>query len=100
MPTIPTPAIFIIPIGFFHLYNTIEGEYKNVKRDTFKDVVVHIRLNQTQSLIEKLEENPEILSESYNKKSLLYWARHHNNLKAHSIILEQLKKSAKKLPSE
>lgn len=93
MPSLPAPFVFALPIIFIHLYCTIENEYKNVTRDTFKDVIVYIRLRQTQSLIETLENNPEIINENYNKKSLLYWARHYKNTQANSIIIEQMKKS-------
>ncbi|MEA9357242.1 hypothetical protein SHI21_13540 [Bacteriovorax sp. PP10] len=92
MPTLPALLVLALPIGFIHVYSTIETEYKNVKRDTFKEVIVHIRLRQTQSLIEKLEDNPEILNEKYQKKSLLYWAKHYKNIQANSIIIEQMKK--------
>ena len=64
-----------------------------MSKDTFKEIVVHIRLNQTQSLIERLEENPEIIKSRFDKKSLLYWARHYKNLEAHKIIIEQMKKA-------
>lgn len=93
MPTIPAPFVFAIPIVFVHIYTTLENEYKNVSRDTFKEVIVFIRLKQSQSLIETLEDNPELLKEHYNKKSLLYWARHYKNIEANSIIIEQLKKT-------
>lgn len=93
------PAIFIValPLMLFHVYSKIESEYVNVDRDRMKDVIVHIRLNQMQSLKEKLESNPEVLSGSYDNKSLLYWARHHKNLEAHSLILNEMKKHQKQV---
>lgn len=91
-PTLHPLMVLALPIGFIHLYSTIENEYKNVKRDTFKEVIVFIRLKQHQSLIETLEDNPEILNERYDKKGLLYWAKHYKNVQANSIIIEQMKK--------
>ncbi|QDK42657.1 hypothetical protein DOM21_14600 [Bacteriovorax stolpii] len=91
------PALFAlaIPVLFFYTYHTLENEFKNVTRDMVKDVITYIRLKQTQSLIETLEENPEILQGTYKKKSLLYWARHHKNLEANSIIIDVMKKQKK-----
>ncbi len=90
-----TPTVFILafPIIFLQLYSTIEYEFRNVSRDKIKDTIIHIRLGQTQSLIETLEENPEILKATYNKKSLLYWARHHQNIEANTLIIDMMKKS-------
>lgn len=91
-PRIPTLFIVAFPLIFFHTYSGIERAYRNVTRDTLKDVIVHIRLKQFQSLKEKIEDNPEILKEKLNKKSLLYWAKHHKNLKAHALLIGELKK--------
>ncbi len=92
MPTIPAPFVFAIPILFVHIYKTIENEFKNVHKDTFREIVTHIRLKQTQSLIEKIEDHPEILKETFNNKSLLYWAKHYNNIHANTILTKQLHK--------
>lgn len=92
-PSLPAVFVLAIPIMFIHIYYTIENEFLFVSKDTFKEIVVHIRLNQTQSLIERLEENPEIIKSRFDKKSLLYWARHYKNLEAHKIIIEQMKKA-------
>lgn len=67
-----------------------------MNRETLKEVVIHIRLKRIQSLKEMLEENPEILNEKYHQKSLLYWAKHHNNVQAHSLIISELKKLREK----
>ncbi len=91
--TMPAPFVLAIPIIFCNIYFSIENEYKNVNRDTMREAVVHIRLKQTQALIEKLENNPEILQLAYKKKSLLYWARYHQNLEANSIIIQMMKKT-------
>jgi hypothetical protein len=88
------PALFIIalPVLFVHVYMSIEREYKNVNREVLKEAVIYIRLNQLQSLKEKVELNPEILNEKFDKKSLLYWARHHKNIQAHSYLIGELKR--------
>lgn len=93
--TMPAPFVLAIPVMFLNVYFSIESEFKSVSRDTMKGAIVHIRLKQTQALIEKLDENPEILFQSYKKKSLLYWARYHQNLEANSIIIERMKKVRK-----
>lgn len=95
-PRVPALFVVAIPLVFIHVYNSIESEFRNVTRDTIKDVIVHIRLRQFQSLKEKIEDNPEILKEMLNKKSLLYWAKHHKNLQAHSLLIEGLKKLQRK----
>lgn len=91
--TIPTMLVLAFPIIFLHLYSTIESNFKDINKDKIKDVIVLIRLKQHQSLIEKLQDNPELLKSIYNKKSLLSWAKHHNNLEAHSIIINLMKKN-------
>lgn len=95
-PTLPPLFVLALPIGFFNIYFSIETEFKNVNKDSVREAIIHIRLKQTQSLVDKLEEHPEILYESYNKKSLLYWARYHKNIEANSIIIERMKKGATK----
>lgn len=90
--SMPAPFVLAIPVMFLNVYFAIENEYKNVNRDTMREAIVYIRLKQTQALIEKLDENPEVLFQSYKKKSLLYWARHHQNLEANTVIIEHMKK--------
>lgn len=92
MFSLPVLFVFAIPLLFLKVYSDIEGEFKNIQRDTIKDVIVHIRLKQQQSLIEKLEDHPEMLTATYKKKSLLYWARHHKNLEANALIISLMKK--------
>jgi hypothetical protein len=94
-PSLPAVFLFAIPLIFVNIYNNIEEEYKNVSSNTLKDIIVHIRLKQSQSLIEKLECNPEILKENYKKKSLLYWAHHYKNTQANAIIIDIMNKSIK-----
>lgn len=96
MPRMPVLFVVAIPLTFIHVYTCIEREYRNVTRDTIKDVIIHIRLGQFQSLKEKIEDNPEILKEKLDKKSLFYWAKHHKNLKAHSFLIGELKKLQRK----
>ena len=92
MPRIPALFVLAIPVILIHVYNSIESGYKNVSRDTVKETIVHIRLGQFQSLKEKIEDNPEILRKKIDDKSLLYWAKHYNNLQAHSLLIGELKK--------
>lgn len=92
MPTLPILFILSIPIVFLYVYEGIEKEFQNVSRETFKEIIVYVRLKQNQSLKEKLEMNPEILKETYKKKSLLYWAKYYNNLQANSIIIKEMKR--------
>lgn len=94
-PSMPIVFWLAIPCIFIHVYNSIESEFKDVNRDKLRETVTFIRLKQMQSLKEKLEDNPEILYEPYKKKSLLYWARHHNNVEANSLIIELMKNSKK-----
>ncbi len=96
IPRIPALFVLAIPLIFIHIYTSSESEYRNVTRDTIKEVIVHIRLRQFQSLKEKIEDNPEILKEKLDKKSLFYWAKHHNNLEAHSFLIGELKKLQRK----
>lgn len=93
MPRVPGLFLLAIPAIFYYVYNSIESEFLRITPDKMKDVIVHIRLKQKQSLIEKLQDNPEILFGSYNKKSLLYWARHHKNVEANAIIIEHMKRA-------
>lgn len=95
-PRIPALFVVAIPLVFIHIYTSIENEYRNVTRDTIKEVIVHIRLGQFQSLKEKIEDNPEILKEKLDKKSLFYWAKNHKNLQAHSLLIGELKKLQRK----
>lgn len=94
-PAFQGPFIIAIPIIFIHVYSIIETGHKNVSRDDMKDAIVHIRLNHTQSLLEKLEQNPEMLKVTYQNKSLLYWAKHYKNAHANSIIINQMRKVQK-----
>lgn len=95
-PRIPALFVIAIPLILIHIYNSIESDYKNVSRDTVKEVIVHIRLGQFQSLKEKIEDNPEILKKTINDKSLLYWAKYYKNLEAHSLLVGELKKMQRK----
>lgn len=95
MPSLPVPFVLAIPLIFLKIYSKIEYEFRNIQRDTIKDAVVHIRLKQNQSLREKLEDHPEMLTVTYKKKSLLYWAKHHNNVEANSLIISLMKKKNK-----
>lgn len=90
--TIPNLFALAFPLVFLHLYSTIESDFQDLNKDKVKDVIVLIRLKQHQSLVEKLGENPELLKSIYRKKSLLSWAKYHNNLEAHSIIIGLIKK--------
>ncbi|MBC7538688.1 MAG: hypothetical protein H7281_07705 [Bacteriovorax sp.] len=96
IPRLPDLFVVAIPLAFIHIYTSIESEYKNVTRETIKEVIINIRLSQFQMLKEKIETNPEILKEKLNNKSLLYWAKHYKNLQAHSLLLEELKKLQRK----
>lgn len=95
MPRVPGLFLLAIPAIFYYTYHSIENEFLSITPDKMKEVIVHIRLKQKQSLIEKLEANPEVLYGAYNKKSLLYWARHHNNVEANAIIIEHMKRGKK-----
>ncbi|MGZ3790610.1 MAG: hypothetical protein ACXVCQ_18945 [Bacteriovorax sp.] len=96
MPRMPALFVVAIPLVFIHVYSSIESEYRNVTRDTIKEVIVHIRLRQLQLLKEKIKDNPEILKEKLDKKSLFYWAKYHKNLQAHSFLIGELKKLQRK----
>lgn len=95
MFTFPVPFVLGVPLLFIKIYTTIENEFKNITRDNIKDVIVLIRLKQNQSLVEKLEDHPEMLTALYKKRSLLYWAKHHNNVKANAIIIGLMKNGKK-----
>lgn len=95
MPSLPVPFVLAIPLLFLKIYSNIEYKFRNIQRDTIKDVIILIRLKQNQSLREKLEDHPEMLTATYKKKSLLYWAKHHKNVEANSLIISLMKKKNK-----
>lgn len=84
--TFPVFFWLAIPIIFFHVYGRIENNYRKVDKDDMKKVIVLIRLRHSQLLEAELNEKPEVLKKKYKNKSLIYWAKHYNNVQAHSII--------------
>jgi hypothetical protein len=96
VPRMPALFVLAIPLILIHTYTSIENEFKNVTKDKIKEVVICIRLKQFQSLKEMIEDNPEILKEKIDKKSLLYWAKHYKNLPAHALLIGEMRKLQKK----
>lgn len=94
-PQFPVAFFVVLPFMFVHIYAELEAEYRQVNRETMKEVVIYIRLKQNQSLKEKLEEHPEILKQRLDNKSLLYYAKKYKNLSAHSLIISQERKHSR-----
>jgi hypothetical protein len=89
-PVFPLVFVLAIPLVLVSIYHQIEEEYKAVTGYDVGKLVMQIQLGRTQSLSEALDERPEYLKQKYKKKSLIFWAKHYNNQKAHSIIAKKM----------
>jgi hypothetical protein len=88
--TFPTIFLIGIPIILVTTYGQIESEYKTIINYDVGIIVMYIALNYTQSLVETLDERPELLGHKYKKKSLLDWAIFYNNKEAHNLIVQRI----------
>lgn len=87
---IPDLFLIAIPILFVKIYYRIENQYKAINRHDMIKIVMFIQTKHSQALTEELEERPEALFLTYEKKSLLYWAKYYKNTEAHSIIAKKM----------
>lgn len=89
-------VIFILYYRFLSTFGDAIDSFAD--RDFEAQQLVHmIQSNHMQSLKEKFIINPNLVDSTYRRKSLLYWAKHYNNLVAHKMIIELLKvRSSKK----
>ena len=87
---IPDLILIALPMVFVTIYHKIENEYKAVSRHDILKILMFIQVGHSQALSEALDERPELLSQKYQRKSLLYWAKYYNNKDAHSIIAKRM----------
>ncbi len=89
------PLLIIMPAYLLVVtHNQIEKERKILQPERLGKVILCIQMNHLQSLTEIFEEDPELLTLNYKKKSLHYWCKHYNNTKAHALIIELTKQNA------
>jgi hypothetical protein len=93
----PKWLIVIFPFATLYQYIKIEESQKQITKDDVKELLVDLRQGQYQVFKEKLLARPELLSGKLQGKSLLYYCKKYDDLKAHKIILEQMKKSFPKI---
>lgn len=86
----PDLILLAIPIVFVTIYHKIENEYKAISRHDTLKILMFIQVGHSQALSEALDERPELLSQKYQRKSLLYWTKYYKNTEAHSIIAKRM----------
>jgi hypothetical protein len=82
--------IVCVPIIFVIVYSRIEAELCDVNHADIYSIITLIQMKHSQELFDELARRPELLKRKYKNKSLLFWAKHYNNLEAHSIITKQM----------
>jgi hypothetical protein len=87
------PLIILIPIYSFLNANQRITKQNDLNRPYEIVNIIHfIQQNHMQSLKEALERDLGLTQMLYKNKSMLFWCKHYNNLKAHSIVLDYTKK--------
>lgn len=92
-------SCFVPKVGFFlpiYVLWVTNGRVSQQEQEqiplTLEQTILFIQMNHLQSLTEAIEQNPELLYMDYKKKSLLYWCKHYKNTKAHTVILQLMKR--------
>ena len=87
----PPLLILFPPYLLMITHQQIKKEHELQQPERMGKVVLCIQMNHLQTLTEIFEDDPELLTQNYKKKSLHYWCKHYNNTKAHALILELAK---------
>lgn len=85
--------VLLIPMVFHSIYKANEEKYLLRTGNDAREIVYLIQVAHHQTMLEKLHRDPDLLRQTYKKKSLLYWCRYYKNEEAHRIIIGLLKKN-------
>ena len=85
-----TPTLALVALVMFRIYQSNENEFNEAKGWDGNELAYFIRIKHHLSLKERLKNDPHLAYSTYQKRSLLYWCKHYNNLEAHKILLEHL----------
>lgn len=88
--TFPLLTCIAIPLIFFRVYQKHEYQFIHLEKEDMRKVIMLIHTKHNQALIEEINERPELLKGIYKKHNLLYWCRHYQNRKAHSILTKKM----------
>lgn len=89
----PMFLTFVIFSIYYRTLSNFDAHFEaNFHKTQEAQFLVHlIQVHHVQSLKEKFIFDPELIYTTHKKKSLLYWAKHYNNLEAHKMIIELMK---------
>lgn len=94
-PVFPIGFALLIPVAFAKKYHEIESRNSTITNDDFRELLVDLRQHQWQSFKEKIHDRPEFLKAQYKNRTLLYWCKKYNDLKANKLIIEEIKNNNK-----
>ena len=86
------PLLILFPVYLLMItHQQLLLEHERDQPERIGQVILCIQMNHLQTLTEMFEDDPELLTQKYKKKSLHFWCKHYNNTKAHALILELTK---------
>ena len=87
--------ILWITFVFFLIFKIIahfKQSHIEEKQNAQDELIEALQKNNLTKLSEKIDDNPDILYKSYQRRSLINWCRYYKNTKAQELVLQKMNK--------